>query len=98
MPAAAWKQFTNPTFIKTRTTRTTCMDSFIHVTPSLHHYGILATPTVLTHRTETRCGTPKNEQESIAFLALFRNVGRMMRISRIDDFALKDMSNPSQPR
>lgn len=38
------------------------------------------------------------EQESIAFLALFRNVGRMMRISRIEDFSLKDMSDPSPKR
>lgn len=38
------------------------------------------------------------EQESIAFLALFRNVGRMMRISRIEDFSLKDMSDPNPKR
>ncbi|CAM9420577.1 unnamed protein product [Pylaiella littoralis] len=41
---------------------------------------------------------PELHNESIAFLALFRNVGKMMRISRIEDFALKDMSNPSQQR
>lgn len=43
-------------------------------------------------------GFLKTEQESIAFLALFRNVCRMMRISRIEDFALKDMSDPNQKR
>ncbi|CAN0287498.1 unnamed protein product, partial [Hapterophycus canaliculatus] len=41
---------------------------------------------------------PELHDESIAFLALFRNVCRMMRISRIEDFALKDMSDPNQKR
>eukprot|EP00752_Nemacystus_decipiens_P009344 g8351.t1 len=41
---------------------------------------------------------PELHDESIAFLALFRNVGRMMRISRIEDFSLKDMSEPNPKR
>eukprot|EP00904_Undaria_pinnatifida_P007283 jgi/Undpi1/3685/HiC_scaffold_16.g07055.m1 len=41
---------------------------------------------------------PELHDDNITFLALFRNVCKMMKISKIDDFALKDMSDPTRPR
>lgn len=39
-----------------------------------------------------------NAQENITFMALFRNVRKMMKIARIDDYSLKDMSSPTRQR
>ncbi|CAN0434301.1 unnamed protein product [Ascophyllum nodosum] len=41
---------------------------------------------------------PDIHEDNIAFMALFRAVCKMMKISRIDDFSLKDMSEPKPKR
>lgn len=37
-------------------------------------------------------------QENISFMAFFRAVSKMMKISKIDDFSLTDISDPKRPR
>lgn len=37
-------------------------------------------------------------QENISFMAFFRAVSKMMKISKIDDFSLTDISEPKRPR
>lgn len=38
------------------------------------------------------------EQESISFMAFFHAVGKMMEVSKIDDFCLQDIQEPKRPR